>query len=57
MTEAEQKFYMFLGEEFRRQVKKVVEIGADKLIIDLRGNVGGLVTETRLYQCRCYFVM
>ena len=34
------------GEEFRRQVKKVVEMGADKLIIDLRGNVGGLVTET-----------
>lgn len=34
------------GEEFRRQVKKVVEKGADKLIIDLRGNVGGLVKET-----------
>ena len=34
------------GEEFRRQVKKVVEKGADKLIIDLRGNIGGLVTET-----------
>ena len=34
------------GEEFRRQVMKVIEKGADKLIIDLRGNIGGLVTET-----------
>ena len=33
------------GEEFR-QVKKMIEKGADKLIIDLRGNIGGLITET-----------
>lgn len=33
------------GEEFRNQVKQVIEKGADKLIVDLRGNIGGLVTE------------